>query len=187
MKNNNETYSDDEVNDLMFANSVIFSQWCNNLIELNDLSNITDKYHEKVFYVCLWELLVNSSSYINSLEFRESQHENVLKMIEEIKQHVSDDEYFMLQYFRNCSCHIFLTKYSYLGKDWAIKDKDNRVAFYDKNGNVIKLNQYEIRNKIKNVIGQYGHREDYFKIEIRKRLNPIIAKYQDLIILKIEI
>lgn len=187
MKNNDAKYSDDEVNDLLFANSVIFSQWCNNLIELNDLSNITDKYHEKFFYVCLWELLVNSSSYINSLEFRESQHENVLKMIEEIKQHISDDEYFMLQYYRNCSCHIFLTKYSYLGKDWAIKDKDNRVTFYDKKGNVIKLNQYEIRNKIKNVIGQYGHGEGYFKIEIRKRFNPIIAKYKDLITLKIEI
>ncbi len=62
MKNNDAKYSDDEVNDLLFANSVIFSQWCNNLIELNDLSNITDKYHEKFFYVCLWELLVNLNS-----------------------------------------------------------------------------------------------------------------------------
>lgn len=55
-------------------------------------------------------------------------------MIEEIKQSVSEDEYFMLQYYRNSSCHIFLTKYSYYQKDWKMRDIEQEVPFLIKKG-----------------------------------------------------
>lgn len=72
-------FSQDEIDDLQFANSVVFSQWCRNLIELNDLSNMTDKYHERVYYICLWELLTNSRAYIESLDSKDIQHDSILK------------------------------------------------------------------------------------------------------------
>lgn len=180
-------FSQDEIDDLRFANSVVFSQWYRNLIELNDLSNMADKYHERVYYICLWELLTNSRAYIESLDSKDIQHDSILKMIEEIKQSVSEDEYFMLQYYRNSSCHIFLTKYSYYQKDWKMRDIKQEVPFFDKEGNKINLTQYDIREKIKNVIGKYGLHEPSFRMEIRKRLYPIIDKYKDLIVNKMEI
>lgn len=68
-------------------------------------------------------------------------------MITEIKQEITDDEYFMLQYYRNCSCHIFLTKYSLLDENNNLKNIKQKETFYDKNGNKYKLTQSDIRKK----------------------------------------
>lgn len=180
-------FTQDEIINLQYANSVVFSQWCRNLIELNELSNMVDKYHERVYYICLWELLINSRAYIETLDSKEIEHDNMLKMIEDIKQSVSEDEYFMLQYYRNSACHIFLTKYSYYTKDWKVKNTEQEITFFNKKGNKINLTQYDIRKKIKKLIGKYGLCEDSFKIEIRKKLYPIINKYKDLIVIKMDI
>lgn len=177
-------FEQDKIANQMYADSVVFSQWCENLKELNDyLNNEFDKYYEKVFYVCLWELLINSQPYIASLpeRLRYSQHENLLEMIAEIKQNITEDEYFMIQYYRNCTCHIFLNKYSYFDKSWNIKEEGRKEVFYDKEGNKKLLTLCDVREIAKNILGEYGLGEMRFKREIRKRLYFIICKYRELI------
>lgn len=187
-ENHIDEFEQQEIDSQLLADSLIFSQWCKNLIEFNEfLSNKFDKYYEKVFYICLWEILINAQLYIESLidiSLKESYHDSLLKMITEIKQEITDDEYFMLQYYRNCSCHIFLTKYSLLDENNNLKNIKQKETFYDKNGNKYKLTQSDIRKKVQNVIGKYGLEENLFKKNIRKRIYTIINNYKDFIVVK---
>lgn len=187
-ENHIDEFEQQEIDSQLLADSLIFSQWCKNLIELNEfLSNKFDKYYEKVFYICLWEILINTQLYIESLidiSLKESHHDSLLKMITEIKHEITDDEYFMLQYYRNCSCHIFLTKYSLLDENNNLKNIKQKETFYDKNGKKYKLTQSDIRKKVQNVIGKYGLEENLFKKNIRKRIYTIINNYKDFIVVK---
>lgn len=165
----------------LYADSIVFSQWYENLIELNEnLHKTFDKYHEKMYFIHLWELLINTKPYFDFLT-SESIPCNIkrLNLIQEIENVISDNEYFMLQYYRNTSSHMFLTNYSYLGKDFKPKNNNKKQKFYNKKGDEFYLNQHEIIERAKQLIGVHGGRESLFKRQIVERLYPIISKYKN--------
>ena len=166
-----------------------FTNWCYNLFELNERLYLEfklthkslllneDFYLKRFYFVTLWELLYNGSRYIERQNDKDEKHLVIIKqLLCQILEECSDDDYFMIQYFRNCASHIFLSRYSPLNEKGNAKKEDYEVPFYKKNGNVYKLTYAGILQKVEQVYGgKIGESlELKYKRELIERLYPII-------------
>lgn len=173
-----------------FSDDVIFFNWWKNLIELTDIitedSFINNKYYIRSFFIHLYELIssgVEYSYYAQSWNPQDVRYVKFDDFIKDILDSISEDEFFMITYYRNCGCHIFLSHYSWL-KTYdspQLKPADMPMKFKRKDRSFYNLTQEEIRLTVKRVIGDFGLGEDLFKRELINKLSPIIKKVKCLI------
>lgn len=120
-----------EIQSQRFADDVMFFKWIRDLVDLNEALNnqiIYDIYYVRAYFLILWELITDGREYAQNMVG--DRYQMFLNMIEEIKAEYSDDEYFMLQYYRNAASHIFLNKYSVLDKNGNPKHPLSKTRFY---------------------------------------------------------
>lgn len=174
-----------------------FTLWCYNLFELNErlftelsLSQrlyVNDNgYMLRSYFVVLWEIIYSGKKYLYRQEDKTEKHLlSIFKMIEEISDIITDDDYFMIKYYRNCSSHIFLNSYSVLDEKDTAKDEYAITKFYKKNGEKYTLTYDEILTKVEKVFGsRLGISEEpRYKKKLIRKLFPIIHKYYMEIIL----
>lgn len=168
-----------------------FTLWCYNLFELNErlhlemsLSNRlyenNNNYLLRSYFVVLWEIIFNGKSYLTRQKDKDEKHLAVIgKLIDEILDNCSDDDYFMINYYRNCASHIFLTRYSVLNKKGNQKKEDSEATFHPKQGEPYSLTYEGILQKVEKVFGgRYGvGLETKYKRKLLNRFYPIIHKY----------
>ena len=168
-----------------------FTSWCYNLFELNErlfverfvsnkLYTNENGYLFRSYFVVLWEIIYNGKKYLERQSDKGEKHLVAIgKLIDELLGNISDDDYFMIKYYRNCASHIFLTSYSVLdGKDKP-KDDDSKTAFYTKTGKKYFITYEEILGKVEKVYGsKLGvYEEPKYKNTLISRFYPIIHKY----------
>lgn len=158
-----------------------FECW-RNLIDLtNKLSEdcFLDKYYIRTFFIHLYELIVSGieySQYAQTWNSQDVRYKKFDEFINAILGNISEDEFFMITYYRNCGCHIFLTHYSWL-KSYAsdqVRLDEKKRKFKRKNGSIYYLSKEEIKDVAKRVIGKFGTEQDLFKRGLFYRLSPII-------------
>lgn len=169
-----------------------FTQWCYNLFELNErlhtemsLTNrlyVNDNgYLLRSYFVVLWEIIYNGKNYLERHDFKDEKHLlTIKKLIDELLDNISEDDYFMINYYRNCASHIFLTKYSVLDEnDNPKKEEDCKTRFYNKSGQHYYNTYDEIMKKVENVFGDLigVANEPIYQRKLINRLYPIIHKY----------
>lgn len=168
-----------------------FTLWCYNLFELNErlfmerfvsnkLYTNENGYLLRSYFVILWEIIFNGKKYLERQANKDEKHLVAIgKLIDELLGNISDDDYFMIKYYRNCASHIFLTSYSVLdGKDKP-KDDDSKTVFYTKTGKKYSITYEEILDKVEKVYGsKLGvYEEPKYKNTLISRFYPIIHKY----------
>lgn len=168
-----------------------FALWCYNLFELNERLHLemslsyrlyenNNNYLLRSYFVVLWEIIYNGKSYLARQEDKDEMHLAVInKLIDEILDNCSDDDYFMINYYRNCASHIFLTRYSVLNKNGNQKKEDSEATFHPKQGEPYSLTYDGILQKVEKVFGgKHGvGLEAKYKGKLLNRFYPIIHKY----------
>lgn len=168
-----------------------FIAWCYNLCELNEklyeeitlnhnLYEYYNRYFLRSYFVLLWEIIYDGKKYIDRQDKIEEPHLiSTKKLIDELLSIISDDDYFMIKYYRNCASHIFLTSYSVLDKDDKSKAEDKQTTFYYKNGEKYPLTHKDIIDKVTKVFGSRDgiKEEPNYKKKLIGKLYPIIHKY----------
>ncbi len=168
-----------------------FTLWCYNLFELNERLYIEQSISNKLYinengyllrsyFVVLWEIIYNGKKFLERQEDKAEKHLSAIsKLINELMGTISDDDYFMIKYYRNCASHIFLTSYSVLDEKDIPKDEDSETPFYTKAGKKYYLNYDKILEKVEKVFGsKLGVSEEpRYKNGLISRLYPIIHKY----------
>ena len=168
-----------------------FTLWCYNLFELNERlhleMSLTNRLYEnkngyllRSYFVALWEIIYNGKAYLERQKDKDEKHLAVIgELISEILDNCSDDDYFMINYYRNCASHIFLTRYSVLDKNNNPKEEECKTKFYKKNGEPYYLNYNGILEKAEKVFGgKHGiGLETKYKGKLVNRFYPIIHKY----------
>lgn len=169
-----------------FSDDCLFFEWWRNIIELNDMLTedwFLNKYYIRSFFIHLYELIVSGveySHYARTWNKKDLRYSRFEEFINVILDNISEDEFFMITYYRNSGCHIFLSHYSWI-KSYnsdQLKPAEKPMNFRKKDGATYTLTQEEIRNTVKRVIGDYGLGQDLFKRNLFKRLSPIILKYE---------
>lgn len=170
-----------------------FTSWCYNLFELNERLYIEQSISNKLYtnengyllrsyFVVLWEIIYNGKRYLERQADKDEKHLFVIgKLIDELLGSINDDDYFMINYYRNCASHIFLTRYSPLNGIDSPKENNAQTTFYYKDGNDYNLTFGEILNKVEKVFGsKLGiYEEPKYKNKLICRLYPIIHKYNE--------
>ena len=165
-----------------------FTEWCFHLFELNErlfleislsnkLKQVCDGYLLRSYFIALWELIYNGKAYLERQE--EEKHLSLIKkLFKEILKECSENDYFMIQYYRNCASHIFLSRYSPLTQKGNAKPKDSETNFYKKGGELYKLTYTQMLDKVEFVYGgKFGiDLEPKYKRNLIVRLYPIIHK-----------
>lgn len=170
-----------------------FTKWCYNLFELNEWLHlemilthksllINDVYLTRSYFVTLWELIYNGKQYIERQKDDEKHLMLIMQLLHNILNECSDDDYFMIQYYRNCASHIFLTRYSPVTDKGNAKKQYSETTFYKKDGNLkekeFKLTYSQILEKVEYIFGgKLGiSLEPKYKKQLIERLYPIINK-----------
>lgn len=168
-----------------------FTLWCYNLFELNERlhleMSLTNRLYEnkngyllRSYFVALWEIIYNGKAYLERQKDKDEKHLAVIgELISEILDNCSDDDYFMINYYRNCASHIFLTRYSVLNKKGNQKKEDSEATFHSKQGEPYTLTYKGILQKVEKVFGgKLGvELEPKYKGKLVNRFYPIIHKY----------
>ncbi|MBD5353434.1 MAG: hypothetical protein HDR85_00745 [Bacteroides sp.] len=164
----------------------LFHQWCTNLFEVTKFIEDelqTDSHHCRWFYIALWELFSSGERYVDeqlSYEYNsDCEYLIVTKYyITKLKELYDDTDYFMLQYYRHSSAHIFQSEYSLIDKKKEPKANTRTSSFFAKDGTKsCKLTQDEIRQKAKTVIDDYG--EQVYKSSMISRTYSLINKCRE--------
>lgn len=165
-----------------YCDDEMFFHWWKELIEITltlKKGGLLDRYYVRAFFVHLYELMISGQDYAqyakswNAKDVRYTQFELLCKMISE---EITEDEFFMIHYYRNCACHIHLSHYSWLNNKKELRSEENTKKFHKKDGTEYRLSQNEVMEIVKRVIGKYGLGEDLFKSNLFKRLSPLILK-----------
>lgn len=169
-----------------FANVHLFHQWCINLFDITNLIETEgqqDAHHCRWFHIALWELFTSGERYVQE-QLKSSYNENCqyLKVsknyIERLKNLFDDTDFFMLQYYRHSSAHIFQSEYALVDKQNSPKLATRTSTFFSKDGSKnCKLTQEEIRQKVKSVIGQYGLGEQKYRGSLISRTYSLIRDW----------
>ena len=169
-----------------YANLWLFHQWCTNLFDVTNLIEgecQMDEHHCRWFYIAVWEILTSGERYVNeqlSYSYNsDCQYLIVSKnYIEQLKELYNDTDFFMLQYYRHSSAHIFQSEYSLIDRHNIPKVATRTSTFISKNGlKDCKLTQYEIRQKVKSIIGQYGLGEPSYRSTLISRTYSLIRAW----------
>ena len=169
-----------------YTNTHLFHQWCINLFDVTKLienESQQDAHHCRWFYIALWELLTSGERYVQE-QLSYSYNANCQYLIvsnnyiERLKNQFDDTDFFMLQYYRHSSAHIFQSEYALVDKLNAPKLATRTSTFISKDGSKnCKLTQDEIRQKVKSVIGQYGLGEQKYRGSLISRTYSLIRDW----------
>lgn len=168
-----------------------FIAWCYNLCELNEklqeemslnhsLYENYNRYFLRSYFVLLWEIIYEGRKYLDRQDKIEEPHLISAKiLIDELLSIISDDDYFMIKYYRNWASHIFLTDYSVLDKSDKSKAEDKQTPFYYKNGEKYFLSHKDIIDKVTKVFGSRDgvKEEPKYQRKLISRLYSIIHQY----------
>lgn len=166
----------------------LFDQWCTNLFEVTEYIEKEyqmDRHHCRWFFIALWELFSSGKKYVDeqlSYEYNSNcEYFLVAKdYIEKLKDLFDETDYFMLQYYRHSSAHIFQSEYFLVDNKKEPKSQTRTSSFYAKDGNKnYKLTQKDIRQKAKSVIGDYGLGEQYYKNSLISRTYSLINEWSE--------
>lgn len=169
-----------------YANVHLFHQWCINIFDIANLIENEyqqDAHHCRWFYIALWELFTSGERYVNEqLSFSYNSGCQYLivsqRYIAQLKELYDDTDFFMLQYYRHSSAHIFQSEYALIDKHNVPKLSTRISSFLSKDGSKdCKLTQEEIRQKVKSVIGQYGLGEQTYRHTLISRTYPLIRQW----------
>jgi hypothetical protein len=163
-----------------YANDYTFHRWCEHLFILNNemsKQEIFDAYYLRAYFIVLYELSNEGLNYAKKQEQQvpDKRYNLLVKMVEEMFQEITDDEYFLIKYFRDSYCHIFTRSYDYHNEDGTVRKGTN---FYCKDGVKYCLTPREIMEKFVATLGIKPDGELLFKKRIFNTYNPIIKKYE---------
>lgn len=169
-----------------YANVHLFEQWCLNFFDISkqiEAESQMDSHDCRWFFIAFWELFTSGERYVRAnlkepyntnCEYLKASIDYILKL----KALYDDTDYFMLQYYRHSSAHIFQSEYSLVDKTNTRKSSTRISTFYSKTGEKdLKLTQTEIREKAKEVIGQYGYGEDVYRSSLISRAFTTIKEW----------
>lgn len=169
-----------------YINTHLFHQWCMNLFDVTSLienESQQDAHHCRWFYIALWELFTSGERYVQE-QLSYSYNVNCQYLIvsnnyiERLKNLFDDTDFFMLQYYRHSSAHIFQSEYALVDKLNTPKSASRTSTFISKDGSKnCKLTQDEIRQKVKTVIGQYGLGEQKYRGSLISRTYTLIRDW----------
>lgn len=165
-----------------YANDYIFHRWCEHLFILNNEMSkheTFDAYYLRAYFIVIYELSNDGLNYAKKQEQQvpDKRYNLLVKMVEEMFQEITDDEYFLIKYFRDSYCHIFTRSYDYHNENGTIRKGSN---FYKKDTTKYHLTPREIMNKSLSILGNDISGELLFKKRIFKTYYPIIKKYEQL-------
>lgn len=174
--------NNDKIDTQRYVDDHLFVDWWIKLIELtkkleDDL--FLDVFYIRYFFIILYELLVSGKVYSTYAKTWNSEDPKYI-LFDELHTRLSDviteDDFFMINYYRNSACHIFVSHYSWLNSynSDKIKPENKQMKFKRKDGSDYYLSQEEIRSIAKRVIGKYGTSEEIYKRDLFSRLSPII-------------
>jgi hypothetical protein len=165
-----------------YANDTTFHTWCEHLFFLNNklyAQTRFDVYYLRAYFIVLYELSNNGLYYAKKQELSvpDKRYSLLVKMIEDIFSKITDDEYFLIKYYRDSYCHIFTRSYNYHDGEGRTRKNSN---FYTKDGTKYILTPYEIMKKVESIIGRSYSGEVKFKERIFTTFYPIIKDYEPL-------
>lgn len=169
-----------------YANAYLFHQWCINLFDVTNLiekESQQDAHHCRWFYIALWELFTSGERYVTEqLSYSYNSDCQYLivsqRYIAQLKELYDDTDFFMLQYYRHSSAHIFQSEYSLIDRQNNPKIATRTSTFISKNGSKdCKLTQDEIRQKVKSIIGKYGLGEPNYRRNLISRAYSLIREW----------
>lgn len=174
----------DKLDTQRYVGDHLFVEWWINLIKITkELQEnlFVDTFYLRSFFVHLYELFVSGKQYSNYAKSWNPDDPKYLifdQLHTELSTVITEDDFFMINYYRHSACHIFVSHYSWL-KSYnsdQVKLESEKFKFTKKDGTVYSLSQDEIREKAKRLIGKYGTEEDIYKRNLVKRLSPIIYR-----------
>lgn len=171
-----------------YVNAHLFHQWCINVFDIANLIEVEyqqDAHHCRWFYIALWELFTSGERYVNEqLQYPYNSECKYLiisqKYIAQLKELYDDTDFFMLQYYRHSSAHIFQSEYSLIDRQNNPKIASRTSTFISKSGSKdCKLTQEEIRQKVISAIGQFGFGEQAYRSSLISRTYPLIREWSN--------
>lgn len=169
-----------------YTDAHLFYQWCNNFFDITSQIKEEyqlDKHHCRWFFIALWELFDSGYNYVDA-EINKTHNSNckylhnAKQYIMELKSLYSETDYFMLQYYRHSSSHIFQHDYSWLNRKGDLNPDDRKFSFKDKSDCKYQMTNLEIREKVKIAIGEYGLDESLYRSKLISRAYNTIQKWE---------
>lgn len=169
-----------------YVNVHLFDQWCINFFDITnriERERQSDAHHCRWFYIALWELFTSGERYIDDQLSLPCNSDCIyLKVakdyIEKLKSLFDDTDYFMLQYYRHSSAHIFQSEYSLIDKNKTPKTSVRTSTFVSKTGaKNNKLTQQEIRAEAQKVLNKYGLHESLYRQGLISRTYATIKEW----------
>lgn len=165
-----------------FANDWVFHRWCEHLFVLNEKLHQhqeLDTYYLRAYIITLYELSNNGLFYARQkVEMipQDDRYRLFNDMIVDIFEELTDDDYLLLKYFRDSSCHIFTHNYNYYDKHGNYRGK--KLTYYTKDGTKQHLKVREFIMKAEAILGRVVGGELSFKKQLVEKLSPIICDYE---------
>lgn len=177
----------DKLENQRYIDDHLFVEWWVNLIKITQKLEedfFLDVFLIRSFFVHLYELFVTGKEYSNyakTWNTSDQKYQLFEKLHNNLSAKISDDDFFMINYYRHSACHIFVSHYSWLKSynSAQVKPITKKLKFKKKDGTVYYLSQEEIRDTAKRLIGTFGTGEDVYKRNLFKRLSPIISPQQN--------
>ncbi len=173
----------DKLENQRYIDDHLFVEWWVNLIKITQKLEedlFLDEFLIRSFFVHLYEIFVSGKEYSN---YAKTWNTSVLtyqifeRLHNDLSAVISEDDFFMINYYRHSACHIFVSHYSWLKSynSSQVKLISDKLKFKKKDGTVYYLSEDEIREKAKRLIGQFGTEEAIYKRNLFKRLSLIIS------------
>lgn len=170
-----------------FSDDTLFWMWWNNFLEINERLHMELSinkrqwyvaYIMRFFFVALWAFFREGLPYISRQKSSSNRFNYIEQTLIKILELCSENDYFMIQYYRNSASHIFLTKYSALDKNRVPKNIDSTSKFYSKKGEEVYLTYGQILQKVEDVFNGKVYTLEYkYKQKLINKLYPIIHDY----------
>lgn len=134
----------DKLETQRYVDDHLFVVWWVNLIKLTqnlEEDLFMDVFHIRSFFVHLYELFVTGKEYSNYAKIwnpNDQKYQIFDKFHNNLSAVISEDDFFMINYYRHCACHIFVSHYSWLKSYTSdqVKLDSDKLKFKKKDGTV---------------------------------------------------
>lgn len=165
-----------------YANDYVFHRWCEHLFLLNEeliKQDVPNAYYLRAYITTLYELSNEGLDYAEeqiSQSIQDARYKLLVEMVADILSQLTNDEYFLLKYFRDSYCHIFTKGYNYYDKDGNLRTKS--IKLYGKDRQKYDMTAREFMEKAESILGRNPSGELEFKKRLIQVCHPIISEYK---------